>query len=77
MSRTVIDMTATGKNIERLLREKKLSVSRLTGLMGFATTNGVYKWIRGETLPNLDNLVSLSAVLDVPMDIIIIRREIE
>lgn len=67
----VIDMTATGKKIERLMREREITVTELTCRMGFATTNAVYKWLRGETLPTLDNLVVLSSILEVAMDEII------
>ena len=74
MSQATIDMTATGRNIERLLKEKNISVSELTRSLGFSTTNAVYKWIRGETLPTLDNLVSLSVIIDVSIDEIIIKR---
>lgn len=72
MIRAYIDMAATGRNIERLLREKNMTVKELAKSLGFATTNAVYKWLRGETLPTIDNLAMLSVVLCVPMDVILV-----
>lgn len=74
MFQAVIDMAATGRNIERLLRENNMTVTGLSRLLGLSTTNAVYKWIRGETLPAIDNLVLLSGVFGVPMDEIIVTE---
>ena len=74
MFQAIIDVPATGRNIGRLLRENNITVNEATRLLGLSTTNAVYKWIRGETLPALDNLVSLSAALGVPLDSILVVR---
>lgn len=42
--------------------------------MGFSTPNAVYKWIHGETLPTIDNLLILSRLLNVTMDRIIVQE---
>ncbi len=61
MNMPVIDMTATGKNIVRLRLEAGLSVRELQILMGFSTPQAIYKWQHGAAMPNLDNLIALSA----------------
>jgi transcriptional regulator with XRE-family HTH domain len=44
--------------------------------MGFTTHNAVYRWLNGEALPSLDNLVILAGMLDVRMDDIVITRAV-
>ena len=75
MSTIVIDMEATGNNISRLLKENKLNAYKLARLYGFNTPQAIYKWIRGVSLPSLDNLVILSSILHTSIDDIIIVKE--
>ena len=39
---------------------------------GFEEPQAIYKWQRGQSLPSVDNLYALSALLQVPMNEIII-----
>ena len=73
----VIDPVATGENIQRLRREKGLSVRDLQNFFGFEEPQAIYKWQRGKSLPSVDNLYALSALLDVSMDDIIVSRTIQ
>lgn len=67
-----IDMVATGRNITRLREEAGLTVRDLQDIFGFATPQAIYKWQHGIAMPTIDNLVVLAAVLEVPMDAIIV-----
>ena len=67
-----IDMVATGRNIMRLREVAGLTVRDLQDIFGFATAQAMYKWQHGTAMPTIDNLVVLAAVLDVPMDEIIV-----
>ena len=68
----VIDMTATGSNIERLRRAAGLTVKDVQDVFGFSTPQAIYKWQRGTALPTLDNLVVLAAVFGVTLDELIV-----
>lgn len=68
----VIDLAATGENILRLRKEKGLSVRDLQGYFGFEEPQAIYKWQKGKSLPTVDNLYALSALLNVPMDDILV-----
>ncbi len=68
----VIDPVATGENIVRLRQERGLSVRDLQAFFGFEEPQAIYKWQRGKSLPSVDNLYALGALLDVPMDEILI-----
>lgn len=67
-----IDMVATGRNIMRLREAAGLTVRDLQDIFGFATPQAIYKWQHGTAMPTIDNLVVLAAVLEVPMDEIIV-----
>lgn len=68
----VIDLIATGKNILSLRQEKGLSVKDLQEYFGFEEPQAIYRWQYGKTLPSVDNLYALSALLDVPMERILV-----
>lgn len=67
-----IDMVATGRNIVRLREAAGLTVRDLQDIFGFTTPQAIYKWQHGTAMPTIDNLVVLAAVLEVPMDAIIV-----
>lgn len=52
-----------------------MSVRELQEAFGFETPQAIYKWQHGTALPTVDNLVILSAVLDVRMDEILVLQE--
>ena len=68
----VIDPVATGENIVRLRKDRGLTVRDLQAYFGFEEPQAIYKWQRGKSLPTVDNLYALSALLDVPMDEILV-----
>lgn len=67
-----IDMIRTGQNTNRLRKQAGLSVRDLQDIFGFATPQAIYKWQQGATLPTIDNLVALAAVLQVRLDDILV-----
>ena len=67
-----IDMTATGANIKALLKTKGLKVADVQNMCGFNTPQAIFKWMRGDAMPSIDNLVILAHLLGVPIDQIII-----
>ena len=72
----VIDMTATGNNIYVLRKKAGMSVKDLQDIFGFANPQAIYKWQNGASLPTIDNMVILAAVLGVRIDDIIVFQEV-
>lgn len=68
----VIDPVATGENILRLRKAKGLSVRDLQAWFGFDEPQAIYKWQKGKSLPTVDNLYALGALLEVPMEEILV-----
>ncbi len=71
----VIDLKATGQNIELLRKSAGVSVKDLQTVMGFANPQAIYKWQKGVCLPSIDNLVILAAALDVTIDELLVYEE--
>ena len=68
----VIDLKATGQNIKNLRKTAGISVRDLQNVLGFTNPQAIYKWQNGDSLPSIDNLVILAAVLGVIIDEILI-----
>ena len=72
----VIDMVATGENIDRMRREQGMSVKDTQEFFGLGTVNTVYTWIRGKKLPSIDNLVLLADMFGTTIDDILVTRRV-
>ena len=75
MTLPYIDVIATGININDLRMSAGLSVKDIQNVFGFSTPQAIYKWIRGDSIPSVDNLVVLAKVLGVTINDIIICKE--
>lgn len=53
MDYPVIDMTATGRNLDHMIRNSGYSVTDIADYLG-ATNSLVYRYMRGEVLPSTD-----------------------
>ena len=67
-----INMAATGANIKALLKARNLKVADVQNTCRFNTPQAIFKWMRGDAMPSIDNLVILSHMLGVTIDQIII-----
>ncbi len=70
---TRIDMIKTGRNIARLRKINDLTIKDIQDAMGFNTPQAIYKWMRGEAVPSVDNLIVLSELFDTAIDEILVR----
>lgn len=65
MSYLSIDQVATGKKIRDIRRAKGLKVTDISDYMGFENPQAVYKWQRGESMPDLANLIRLLNLFEI------------
>lgn len=75
MNYPVLDIKATGERINQLRKDNNLRVIDVAEYMGFESTQAVYKWQRGESLPTVDNLYALSRLLHTSVDDILIGEK--
>ncbi len=70
-----IDMIATGNRIRDLRDQNHLKTRDMMDIFGFNNPVAINKWMRGETLPTIDNLVILADLFGITInDIIVINR---
>lgn len=63
-----INIKATGEKIKELCAERNIKVKDIQQFIGFSCPQAIYRWFKGESLPTLEHLYSLSALLGVTMD---------
>lgn len=66
-------MIKTGRNIARLRKINDLTIKNIQDTMVFNTPQAIYKWMRREAIPSVDNLVVLSELFDTAIDEILVR----
>jgi transcriptional regulator with XRE-family HTH domain len=69
-----VDMQATGERIRQLRKENHLRVFDLANALGLESEQAIYKWQRGQCLPNADNLVRLSILFGCHIDDILVHN---
>ncbi len=67
-----IKQEETGSRIKALIAECGYSVKDIQTAMGFENPQAVYKWTSGKSLPNLDNLLILSRLLNRSIEEILV-----
>lgn len=70
-----IDTKKTGNNISMLRKKKGIPVKQIQEAMGFNTPQAIYKWVRGETLPSLDNMLVLSKLFQMTIEEIVVLEK--
>ena len=68
----IIDVKATGTNIKNIIKSKGFRIADVQARCGFNTPQAIFKWMRGDAVPTIDNLIILADMFDVPIDKIII-----
>lgn len=63
-----LDSVQTGRKIDSAIKQSGYSIRKLQEMLGLSCPQPIYRWIRGRTLPSIDNLYMLSRILEVPMD---------
>lgn len=65
MVRPEYDFRVIGRNLRKLRESKNLSVEDVRQYMQLGTIQAVYKWERGDGLPQADSLLALLTLYEV------------
>lgn len=69
-----IDTEATGERIHALMKQKGLTIREVADAVSISSQS-VWKWCKGQTVPSLDNMVILSKILETGIDDIVVKKE--
>ena len=74
----IIDKEKTGARIQDFMKLRNLTAKDIQEALNLTCVQAVYHWINGRCLPSLENLYALSALFEVPMDLLVVgTREAE
>jgi len=65
----------TGARIQMLMKAQGYTVKDIQDACGFMNPQAVYRWIRGDTLPSVENLLILSRVLKTEIEQLLVVEE--
>ena len=74
MDYPVIDPVGTGQNLRTLIKNSGNTVAGVGRMLGIADRSTMYKWLRGDALPGIDNMLALSILLDVTINDILVTK---
>lgn len=70
MSRNYYDLEQVGKNMRRIRKKLGITVEQVREYLELECKQSIYKWERGECLPQADTLIALSLFYQVnPLEI--------
>ena len=72
----VIDTQATGKNIRNMIKAGGFKIADVQSRCGFNTPQAIFKWMRGDAVPTIDNMVIIADMFGVTIDQIIVDKKI-
>ena len=72
----VIDTKATGANIKAMMKAKGFKIADIQDRCGFNTPQAIFKWMRGDTVPTIDNMIIIADMFGVTVDAIIVVNRI-
>ena len=71
----MIDQEETGRNILNLMNRQGLKVRDIQEACGFEQPQAVYKWLHGQSLPSIDNLLILAKLFESTVEGILATSE--
>ncbi len=67
-----INIKETGVHLKKVIEQYGYTVKEIKELLGLSTTKAIYKWLKGENLPTVDNLVILADTFNITVDELLI-----
>lgn len=67
-----INMKATGMRIRQIMDCQKLTVKDVQQYLNLSSVQSVYHWLKGQSMPTIDNLYALSGLFQLPIDVMIV-----
>ena len=64
----LIDNKKTGAHLRRIVTSRGITIKEIQNYLGLSCPQGIYRWLDGKNLPNIDNLYALQGLLNLPID---------
>lgn len=70
-----LDATMTGKRIQHVISESKYSVKDFQTMLRLSCPQPIYRWMKGQTLPSIDNLYMMHRILGIHMEDMLVASD--
>ena len=70
---TTLDVKKTGQNLKQAIQDSDYTVRELQELLHLGCPQPIYRWMKGRTLPSLDNLYILCKLLGIAMEDVLVE----
>ena len=67
-----VNMAATGANIKNMMKARNIKVKDVQAVCGFGTPQAIFKWMRGDCMPTIDNMLIIADMFGCTMDDIVV-----
>ena len=67
-----VNMVATGANIKNMMKARNIKVKDVQAVCGFGTPQAIFKWMRGDCMPTIDNMIIIADMFDCKVDDIVV-----
>ena len=67
-----VNMQATGANIRNMMKARDIKVKDVQTVCGFRTPQAIFKWMRGDCMLTIDNMIIIADMFGCTMDDIVI-----
>lgn len=74
---TSLDMIQTGKKIHYIFIKNGCTVKDIQCFLNLACPQSIYRWIKGQTLPSIDNLYKMSEIFQIHMEDMLVAKNID
>ena len=71
---TSLDMIQTGKKIHYIFIKNGCTVKDIQCFLNLACPQSIYRWIKGQTLPSIDNLYKMSEIFQIHMEDMLVAK---
>ena len=72
--KATLDKKVTGLLLRKAITDSKLTIEKISINLELSTSRVIYSWMNGEKLPNLENLVNLSLMLNTKLEDLVAWR---
>lgn len=73
---TSLDAVQTGKRIHDIFIKNGCDVKDIQIFLNLACPQSIYRWLKGQTLPSIDNLYIMGKIFQLHMDDMLVARDI-
>ena len=71
---TSLDMIQTGKKIHYIFIKNGCTVKDIQCFLNLACPQSIYRWIKGQTLPSIDNLYKMAEIFQIHMEDMLVAK---